>query len=440
MEQEKNSNSDNEKLEKITSIIEKDDEDETTESGLDNLPVDQDQDKVVSTEESPFPDITPLLDKKRKKQEDGDQDYEDDQDEDIETEFRGSQKKKRSKAVRSKSTDKEGDKDAEEEEEEEDEEEEKEDVEIVKSIKKTKATPNTTSGRGRVKKEAKAKAPRKKVSIEEKFEEIDPKDAQNYTISELIKKNIIGQTMQSTIEREQQVRQHQQTLRQNQINKASQGIIDEPEDDNSAKVEFVNGKLVIQSQQGYSQNSQLPTDYAVLYESSTLMNNQSYSKRVTAKKWSEPDTKKFYIALRKYGTDFSIIESIFPDRTRSQLKQKYKREERENPSILEDILRGKINFDLEEFKQVSEKAKQAKRDKDEEEKKKLEDISKTAEELEQQEEEGGKANGVSKLNTAQSYQIDATQYQQQQLQQYYASEYQDDYYGNYGNDYMGDYD
>jgi len=244
--------------------------------------------------------------------------------------------------------------------------------------------------------------------------------------------------MQSTIEREQQVRQHQQQLRQQQINRASQGPLTEPEDDNSAKVEFVNGKLVIQSQPSYS-SSQLPTDYAVLYESSTLMNNQSYSKRATSRKWSQEDTKKFYIALRKYGTDFSVIESIFPDRSRSQLKQKYKKEEKENPSILEDILKGKINFDLEEFNKFSEKARKAKKEKDEEEKKKLENIKSTEEEGEEGE-EGGKTAGVSKLNTAQSYTIDATQYQQQQQLQQYYSEYQDDYsYGNYGNDF-GDYE
>lgn len=66
----------------------------------------------------------------------------------------------------------------------------------------------------------------------------------------------------------------------------------------------------------------------------------SYAKRESAHKWEAAETEQFYVALRKFGTDFSLMESSFPKRSRRQLKLKFKREEKENPDRVDQALHG----------------------------------------------------------------------------------------------------
>lgn len=43
-------------------------------------------------------------------------------------------------------------------------------------------------------------------------------------------------------------------------------------------------------------------------------------KKEHCEKWSSEETEKFYVALQMFGTDFSMIESLLPKRTRKQVK------------------------------------------------------------------------------------------------------------------------
>ena len=45
----------------------------------------------------------------------------------------------------------------------------------------------------------------------------------------------------------------------------------------------------------------------------------TYSKHAPTGRWTLPETKLFYKAIRMYGTDFSMIEKLFPKRTRRQV-------------------------------------------------------------------------------------------------------------------------
>lgn len=73
---------------------------------------------------------------------------------------------------------------------------------------------------------------------------------------------------------------------------------------------------------------------------SNHITSATYSKRESAQKWELEETERFYAALRKFGTDFSLMESSFPKRSRRQLKLKFKREEREVPERIEEALNG----------------------------------------------------------------------------------------------------
>ena len=58
---------------------------------------------------------------------------------------------------------------------------------------------------------------------------------------------------------------------------------------------------------------------------------------------------KLYRGLLKYGTDFGLIELTFNDRTRKQIKAKFKSEERIRPKVIEKVLNSKKLVDDEEL-------------------------------------------------------------------------------------------
>lgn len=71
----------------------------------------------------------------------------------------------------------------------------------------------------------------------------------------------------------------------------------------------------------------------------------SYSKRESAQRWSKEDNDKFFDALSRFGTDFSLIQHLFPNRSRRQIKLKFKREERENLQKVEMYLKLRTRSD-----------------------------------------------------------------------------------------------
>lgn len=57
--------------------------------------------------------------------------------------------------------------------------------------------------------------------------------------------------------------------------------------------------------------------------------------------WSEEETDRFYVQLATYGTDFYMISTLFPPKTRRQIKAKFTREERLDPQRVTDALLGR---------------------------------------------------------------------------------------------------
>ena len=65
-------------------------------------------------------------------------------------------------------------------------------------------------------------------------------------------------------------------------------------------------------------------------------------------RWTADQTEAFYDALRMFGTDFYIISCMFPGKTRRQIKLKFVREERNNPTAVKAALIGEtvpMDFD-----------------------------------------------------------------------------------------------
>ncbi|KAF5951106.1 hypothetical protein HYC85_013099 [Camellia sinensis] len=73
----------------------------------------------------------------------------------------------------------------------------------------------------------------------------------------------------------------------------------------------------------------------IVQESSDYPNYQSYMDKTPRSRWSKQDTELFY---EQFGSDISMIQQLFPGRTRRQVKLKYKKEERQHPLRLHDAL------------------------------------------------------------------------------------------------------
>ncbi|XP_057527114.1 uncharacterized protein LOC130806176 isoform X2 [Amaranthus tricolor] len=71
-------------------------------------------------------------------------------------------------------------------------------------------------------------------------------------------------------------------------------------------------------------------------------NYQSFMTKEPRAKWSKHDTELFYKGIRQFGSDLSMIQRLFPGRTRHQIKLKYKKEERQNPMRLDDALASRL--------------------------------------------------------------------------------------------------
>ena len=52
---------------------------------------------------------------------------------------------------------------------------------------------------------------------------------------------------------------------------------------------------------------------------------QSFSKSKKGNAWGLEETRQFYGALRQCGTDFTVIQTLFPTRNRRQMKLKFMR-------------------------------------------------------------------------------------------------------------------
>ena len=83
------------------------------------------------------------------------------------------------------------------------------------------------------------------------------------------------------------------------------------------------------------------SDFTRVEESGTKLNSATYANYTKAEKWTAEDTEFFFQALAQFGTDFSLIQRLFPGRTRRQIKKKYLVEDKTNARRVEAAVRNK---------------------------------------------------------------------------------------------------
>lgn len=106
-------------------------------------------------------------------------------------------------------------------------------------------------------------------------------------------------------------------------------------------------------------------------------------KKFKTDKWSDEENEKFYMAISIYGTDFALVSSLFgPSKTREQIKNKFKKEEKKNKEKIDGALKNPESFKRRNFEEKFGKRVIAKKEFDEE---KLREALMENQEIERQE-------------------------------------------------------
>ncbi|XP_042364774.1 transcription factor TFIIIB component B'' homolog [Plectropomus leopardus] len=92
-----------------------------------------------------------------------------------------------------------------------------------------------------------------------------------------------------------------------------------------------------------------------IFERGSTTTYSSFRKGTYTKPWSGEETDMFFLAISMVGTDFSMICQLFPHRARSEIKNKFKKEERENSWRIDKAFRERRKLDIEYFSKLLEK-------------------------------------------------------------------------------------
>lgn len=120
------------------------------------------------------------------------------------------------------------------------------------------------------------------------------------------------------------------------------------------QLQNVNGRYVVvaSSVEVGGRNADDEQLYEEVHEDASMTaTSNSFTEREKTERWSKEETRQFFKSLQQCGTDFSIIEQLFPSRTRKQLKNKFKKEEKLHPELVALALKASTPLDMAEFEQ-----------------------------------------------------------------------------------------
>lgn len=159
-----------------------------------------------------------------------------------------------------------------------------------------------------------------------------------------------------------------------------------PKKSGAIQMRIVDGRMVIAEESLVLAQQDSSSNYDQPFENNRTVTSASYTNRQKCEQWTQEETKLFYKvrtcdgtsppllvadrsmsaraartqkltflflyippslpvslqSLAQYGTDFTFISQMFPKRTRRQVKNKFKREEKENQYLIDAALKKKI--------------------------------------------------------------------------------------------------
>ena len=92
-------------------------------------------------------------------------------------------------------------------------------------------------------------------------------------------------------------------------------------------------------------------DGAVVIEDgvNVMATYSSFMSKTFSSAWGLEETRQFYRTLASCGTDFTLMQAFFPNRTRKQLKTKFYREEKQHPELVRKALETPASLELDPF-------------------------------------------------------------------------------------------
>ncbi|XP_063700259.1 transcription factor TFIIIB component B'' homolog [Culicoides brevitarsis] len=94
---------------------------------------------------------------------------------------------------------------------------------------------------------------------------------------------------------------------------------------------------------------------SVIYDDGSSGKYGIFKRQKRTRDWNAEETIKFYRCLHTIGTDFSLMLQLFPNRTRRDLKIKFKKEEKSNGHLVDKALCNPKAFDVDSLRREFEK-------------------------------------------------------------------------------------
>ncbi|KAI4871417.1 hypothetical protein NFI96_013043 [Prochilodus magdalenae] len=96
-------------------------------------------------------------------------------------------------------------------------------------------------------------------------------------------------------------------------------------------------------------NTKVVENSTALFERGSTTTYTSFRSLKHVKSWSVRETDMFFLAISMVGTDFSLIGQLLPHRSRVEIKNKFKKEEKANAWRIDKAFRNKRPYDREFF-------------------------------------------------------------------------------------------
>ncbi|XP_049850788.1 uncharacterized protein LOC126323912 [Schistocerca gregaria] len=120
------------------------------------------------------------------------------------------------------------------------------------------------------------------------------------------------------------------------------------------RVQIVDGKIVVdQDSLTIPQLEQNTVERVEVHQQRTHITSATYQRRAKSERWTPAEIERFYTAIRMCGTDFSMIELFFPNRSRRHVRNRYKREEKEHPERIIMALKNSLPLNVQELKKMA---------------------------------------------------------------------------------------
>ncbi|KAG0651961.1 Transcription factor TFIIIB complex subunit bdp1 [Hyphodiscus hymeniophilus] len=131
-------------------------------------------------------------------------------------------------------------------------------------------------------------------------------------------------------------------------------------DGGGPRMKVVDGQIVVDTtsmqldRQKRARAEQGEIEAVVENDFSKITTSGTHMKRERAQLWDMAANEIFWKGLRMFGTDFEMIAKMFPHRNRRQIKLKFNKEEKDNPSKVDKILKGAgIAIELDTYEELS---------------------------------------------------------------------------------------